>query len=192
MTLKTHFSRVFFAIDIPQAATRILEAYLSRLKKAFPYQNIKWSPLENCHITLAFLGVIHQNHIANLIANAGKKLENFNRFSLTLDKIELFPSAENPKVISLKIEPHASLNQLAFLLRQAILDSNYPVEEREFRAHLTLARLRHAKANHFNLQAAPPLFIPLIPITQIKLFESKPSEGKRIYFPLAQFPLNLP
>ncbi|KTD23774.1 RNA ligase/cyclic nucleotide phosphodiesterase [Legionella lansingensis] len=182
-------SRVFFAIGFPNNIRKKLEEILSILQCSLPQECIKWTSTQNLHITLAFLGNIQQEHIPRLIERSSYELQNSKAFSLQLYRLQLFPTAKKPRIISLEAGPDHVLSQIANHLRQAILDSNYSTETRSFRGHLTLGRLRnpHIAADALHEIKLPT--IPTIPITEIHLFESKPGKDQSYYIPLARFPL---
>src|SRR5713101_8443752 len=45
--------RLFTAIDIPEEVRAALRSLLARLR---PLANLRWSPVENMHITIKFIG----------------------------------------------------------------------------------------------------------------------------------------
>ncbi|WED43485.1 RNA 2',3'-cyclic phosphodiesterase [Legionella cardiaca] len=182
-------SRVFFAINFSEKIQQILKEILVTLQRSTLAKNVRWTPWYNLHITLGFLGNIQVEHISQLIANARKELSHSHSFALRLERLQWFPNAKRPRIISVEAGPSAALNEIAHCIRQAIIITNYPAEMRAYRGHLTLGRLR---TTHFEKNLFEQIQLPIIPeiiITQIDLLESKPGKEVPCYIPLAHFNL---
>jgi len=69
----------------------------------------------------------------------------FKPFELTLDGIGCFPNMNNPKVIWAGIQGDlATLRRLRDSVEQYIAPLGYPTEQRDFKPHLTIGRVKHA------------------------------------------------
>ncbi len=155
-----------------------------------PVTAVHWMHSENLHITLQFMPELHLKDIAQLIENVRSSLTNTPSFYLELKAMEFFPTPTHPRIISLAVEPSDCLTQLSVAIGQGIKATNYPVEARAFRGHLTLGRLRRVHHQSFSLEQIEIPVIPKIWIDEICLFESKPGKEHSNYIPLAHLNLN--
>jgi len=127
--------RVFIAINLPEDIKKKLAGY----KEKWPELPIKWTKLNNIHITLAFLGYVADEEIINIckaVKEAGSK---HSSFSVNLFKICYGPADKKPPrmvwVIGEKSEEFASLKH--------DLDKSLAIsEKRQFSPHITLGRIR--------------------------------------------------
>ncbi|MEO6322861.1 MAG: RNA 2',3'-cyclic phosphodiesterase [Polaromonas sp.] len=89
---------------------------------------------ENLHLTLHFMGNVPRDRLALLIQGLAVPLT---PFTLTFGQPDLWPSGM--AVLAPQASP-ANFRQLHDLLGQALQRLELPVENREFRPHITLAR----------------------------------------------------
>lgn len=167
--------RAFFGIPFPAAITKKLIQSTQSLQNKLTHPTIQWSSPKNLHITLQFLKSVDKDDIPSLIAHAQQQIKTLSCFSIVLGNLELFPSPHRPQVISLHIPANQALNNLAMRVGQGIVQTGYAIEQRPYRPHVTLGRLR----------TNTPLFLPpgfeqpcdeAIAIQEICLWESQPSQ----------------
>nr|HAT8712933.1 RNA 2',3'-cyclic phosphodiesterase [Legionella jordanis] len=181
--------RVFFAVKLVEPIYSIIETVLLNLQQKLSIP-IRWSAAENLHVTLAFLGQIEAEDIERLIQYASLELENQRAFYLKFQRLKLFPNKKHPRIISLGVASNPNLNAMAAGLKQAILNLNYSIETRPFRAHLTLGRIKNVHPTDELLEPIALPFIPPMPVKEIHLLKSRPSQTCSDYTSLAQFALN--
>ncbi len=175
--------RVFFALDLPADTKETLGKYVSSIKKRSKSNAIRWAKPENLHITLQFLAEVRSEHIKKLIENVKEEmLRSLQHLSLTIGSIKLFPSPYRPRVIVLDIAPQDQLAELAAHIGRGILATHYEVEDRPFRAHLTLGRIKHPHGLdlRFLSEFTDPQ-IDEIEVTEVVLFRSEPHEDGSTY-----------
>lgn len=172
--------RAFWGIQLPQAANNKLAGFIRSLQTHLADTNIRWSVPENLHITLQFLKSIDKEDIPSLIFKVGQHVQGISAFPIQLGKIELFPSSHKPHVISLEVHVNQSLISLANRIGEGIVHAGYAIEQRPYRAHLTLGRLRQKEK----------VLLPQdlmwadrgdIPVEEICLWESRPSHQGSCY-----------
>ena len=124
--------RVFFAA-LPEPGTlRQLEAGL----KSLPAGLGRRVPVENLHMTLAFVGAVSDERLACLCAKAGKLVAP--DIAMTLERLGCFARAA-----VLWLGPQAVpdvLSDLAATLAGVLADCGAVAESRPFSPHVTLAR----------------------------------------------------
>jgi 2'-5' RNA ligase len=147
---------------------------------------------ENFHVTLHHLGFVLEDQIPELCQLLAEAASTIAPFDVTLKDIEVVESLENPKFIWLSGEPSEPLRQLHQAVEKAL--GVFATERKSFRPHVTMAQIK--KAKWLRAQAAgtglPKVKMCLNvndPVDTITLFETTVREGKRLYDPLASFPL---
>lgn len=174
---------------LPGSSHLLLSATMAALKKSIPAHSIVWNAVNNLHVTLQFLNGLQQKHTSALIDHVRSQLKNMPAFQLKLGDLEMFPTLEHPRIISLTVEPQAVLMELSNTIGQAISALGYPVESRLFQGHITFGRLHHYKPKAALLSQIHLPDIPAITIDKVYLVESKPDQKGSNYHILAQFDL---
>ncbi|HUQ33364.1 MAG TPA: RNA 2',3'-cyclic phosphodiesterase [Pyrinomonadaceae bacterium] len=135
--------RVFCAVELPlEVRERIAEA-IARLREAAPGVRASWERTEKLHITLKFLGEIEQERVEAL-SNAAQRSASVNSpFTLKVEGAGAFPPRGLPRVLWLGIaDSQGALTRLQKSLEDECAAEGFAREERPFRPHLTLARIR--------------------------------------------------
>jgi 2'-5' RNA ligase len=174
--------RVFFAIELPLFAKEKVDQFIGALKKKSKTHSIRWTKLENLHVTLQFIGEAHSADMPRLIENVRARIAGkVTKLTLSIGRLRLFPNSYRPRVIVLDIAPQDELTILSGLIGSGIKMTNYEIEKRPFRGHLTLGRIKQPR--NLNLRflsefAAPE--IEKIDLNEVVLFRSEPQpEGSR-------------
>jgi 2'-5' RNA ligase len=135
--------RVFCAVELPgEVRARVAEA-IARLRNSAPRVRASWERTEKLHLTLKFLGEIAPERIEAL-ANAAQRAARLSHpFSLKLEGAGAFPPRGLPRVLWLGItDTSGALARLQESLEDECAAEGFAREERAFRPHLTLARIR--------------------------------------------------
>lgn len=180
--------RLFVGLDLPYEMRRNLELLLHLLK---PKARIQWSPVANLHITTKFIGEFPEERLDEL-KSALKALAPPGTLQIAIRGLGLFPKPDSPRVLIAGIEALSSLSTLARDTETACARLGINCEKREFRPHLTLARIRSGEAT-FELKKAilelPSVDFGAFSADRFHLYESQLSPGGSIYTKLASFPL---
>lgn len=175
--------RLFIAIDLPAELKQALGKQRSDLPGA------RWVALEQIHLTLAFLGEVEESSLERLHAELSRI--HLSPFTLTFTGRGCFPNRQRPRVLWIGLAPHPHLTQLAAAVQSAILACGLPVEERPFSPHITLARLKFPAVREVGLFLDQPLPVPLpvLPVQEFILFQSRLTPHGAEHLPLTIFPL---
>jgi 2'-5' RNA ligase len=174
--------RAFFAIDLPPELKTIISKIIAQLKPSYKSSTIRWIPLENLHITLKFIATLKVNDIQGLLENIHNHLE-IKPFSLTLTRLAPFPNTTRPTVIAFEMTHQANLANMAQIIKSAIAAAGYPVENRSFRAHLTLGKIKKPiSLAHLDKIQLPNM--PEIIVNNVTLFRSEPGKECSYYYPI--------
>ena len=135
--------RIFIAIRI-EAQERLIEM-ISSLKRGLKEENIRWTDLDNLHITLAFIGDMDENKIGSVSSMLTEKCSGSAPFNLVLRGAGLFRNMNDPRVIWTGIEPSGMLIHLNSSIMDGLNDIHINIEKRPFTPHLTLGRVKNIK-----------------------------------------------
>jgi 2'-5' RNA ligase len=172
--------RIFFAIAIPDAIKHDLSLFMDDLKKRVKSNAIRWIRPENLHITLQFLAKVESADLGGMVKNVRERLQQVTQPPvLHFDQLCLFPHPYRPRVIVLNVTPQEPLAKLASLIGEGIKLSGYETEDRIFRAHLTLGRIKIMQSiNPTTLLQNAVVTIKKFEVNEVVLFRSEPqTEG---------------
>ncbi len=135
--------RVFCAIDLAVSVRTRLMGQIKRLRESVPHAQASWSREENIHLTLKFLGAIQISRLSNLSNAAARAVADFPPFQITLEETGVFPRHGTPRVLWIGIKDESGkLAEFHSRLEEECAREGFTREERPFRPHLTIARLR--------------------------------------------------
>jgi len=129
--------RLFIAIEIPADVRSALASFLQELRAIAP--GVKWVRAENLHVTLKFLGHTDEAKLS-AIEEVLDKVRSANPVNLEFRGLGFFPSEKRPRVFWADMEASATLKTLASDVDNATHEFGFPLEDRPFTPHLTLAR----------------------------------------------------
>ncbi len=185
-----HTLRVFFAILLPKETQVHLFRSLKILQHIMPAEYIRWVHVEKMHITLQFLGNIPQEQLMAVTESVRTAIKNVPTFQLVFGPLEWFPNLRHPKILSVSVQPQATLAMLADTIGSSLIALNIPIETRPFRGHLTLGRLIRRGMRYELLETIKKTAVPAVTVNKIHLIESRSEKGWQNYYPLAEFKLD--
>jgi 2'-5' RNA ligase len=130
--------RLFVAFDLPAQAKAVIGQAIDSVRGRVP--RARWVRPENLHLTLAFLGEADADQQSRACQHLRERLDQAGGFSGHLGSFGAFPPAGKVRVLWLGIEPAADFEALASRVRDALRDAAAPLDEKRFRAHVTIAR----------------------------------------------------
>lgn len=104
--------------------------------------DVRTVPPGQLHLTLAFLGDVPDDAPAPLAAALDAATRPFRRFAARLHGVGAFPHARRPRVVWVGVEDPRPLVDLALAVRGALEGAGFPGDGKDFRAHVTLGRMR--------------------------------------------------
>jgi RNA 2',3'-cyclic 3'-phosphodiesterase len=123
--------RLFIGLPTPAE----LANALARHARTIPLSNARWTPPENIHLTLVFLGEVAE-HTFPTIKQELDELA-FAPFPIKLADLNTFPRAG---VLIAEIDPTPRLMHLQAQIASRMARCGFPPEDRPYHPHLTLAR----------------------------------------------------
>lgn len=116
---------------------------MENLRRDFPNLRIGWEKTEKLHLTLKFLGDIDEIQLQHLNQAVEKSARQVANFSLEISGTGVFSSKRNAKILWLGLKDEkGSLQNLNDILENECEQIGFAKEKRNFKAHLTIARLR--------------------------------------------------
>jgi RNA 2',3'-cyclic 3'-phosphodiesterase len=131
--------RLFTGIDVPYQMRRNLELLLELLK---PKARIAWSPLANLHVTTKFVGEWPDARLEELKEALRGVAAPAGKMKIGIRGLGWFPNPHHPRVLYVAVQAGPELAELARATGEACAALGIEVEAKEYRPHLTLARIR--------------------------------------------------
>jgi 2'-5' RNA ligase len=183
--------RAFIAYTIPDSFKRSLSEKTAELRRQ--HSDFRWTPEENLHITLAFLGDIDEMAIPLLAGILEEKVPTIPKINICTDQVFTLPRHKSANVFALGLsrgeeEITMMSHYIENRLNQLTQEGKYrfrPMEKRPFNTHLTLARKGREP-----IRLAKDEFKPIVIDSFIEaavLFQSELTPKGAIYTPLKEF-----
>ena len=173
--------RAFVAVSLPPEAKRELGLAADLLAARTPERSMRWVKPEAMHITLRFLGNTAVSKLDAISQIMDKGAQNQPALTLRLQGAGCFPNAKRPCVIWAGLA--GDLPELAAFKREldrGLASLGWEVEERPFKPHLTLGRVKDAKKLR-GLSWDVEVKGLEIPVTAVHLIESQLTNRGPIY-----------
>jgi 2'-5' RNA ligase len=162
--------RLFFALQLSAEAKSRLRPVLDAARRAAG-DGFSFTRAEQLHFTLAFLGEQPESALETL-EGAGGAVRALPAFELAIGGAGAFPNPRRPHVLWLGVTQGAQeLCGLAEKLCASLRQRGFALEERPFRPHLTIARVKRGGAQKA-LQSAPQGELARMRASEICLVQS--------------------
>jgi RNA 2',3'-cyclic 3'-phosphodiesterase len=180
--------RVFCAVELPDDVREQLQDHITRLREAVPDVAASWSRVENVHLTLKFLGNVEVERIDAISAAASRAVGEFSPFAIGVGGTGVFPRPSRPQVLWIGVsDPAGQLAALQKKFEDECAAAEFEKENRAFRPHLTIARIRRPEGGKRLADAHLKMdFKPLeIKLNEVIVFRSELSPKGSRYTPLS-------
>ena len=181
--------RTFCAFELSADLRSQLEAHISRLQETVPDVRASWSRPENTHLTLKFFGNVAVDKLPQISAAAERAVKDFSPIQIEVAKTGVFPNANRARVLWIGVnDPSRDLAKLQRTLEEQCELEGFPKEDRAFKPHLTIARIRTPEgarelANaHLRTDFKPSH----ITLNELIVFRSEPSSKGSRYTPISK------
>ena len=174
--------RLFIGIGLPP---ELREKLASAARTLLAHRDhIRWTPPENLHLTVSFLGQVAPDRIA-AIEQALTGIHS-PPLSLELNGAGAFPRAG---ILYAQIKPTPALVSLANQVFRAMETCGFPREQRPYTPHITLARIKNSGSNLHLREPSDPAFHQRFETHELHLYESLTLPQGAQYKVLRAFPL---
>ncbi len=150
----------------------------------------KWVEEWNLHFTYHFLGNVSLEVIPELLKELKSILKEYT-YELTLKGLGCFPSLNSPRVLFVNIiESDKLLKQIHAGCSDVLRKFNIEIEQREYKPHLTLIRIKSFKLNFFHksFRKYENFDFGGVEKFKVELIESRLTSDGPIYAPIKNLP----
>lgn len=181
--------RLFTGIPIPDHVSEHLARLLDHLR---PLAQIRWVPVYNIHLTTKFIGEWPEERLDELKVSL-EKIGDRQPFDVSVRGIGWLPNPHSPRVLFTGMESGPELAGLVADTEDALARLGVAREQRQFRPHLTLARIKDPSTSLGPLRRAIASLdatdFGAFTVRSFSLYLSKLGPSGSIYTQLAEIPL---
>ena len=185
--------RLFVAINIPPETRDAIYADAAALRSVTTA--IRWTAAQSLHVTLKFLGEHQDSLVPDFRAALDAVAAKHGPVNVQTTGFGAFPNFRRPRVVWVGMTGESELRALANDIDRAFVPFGVTAESREFRAHLTLGRVKGelSAADGAALSVAARQAAPSrgVPVRTIDLMRSELGSGGSRYSVLAAVPLHV-
>lgn len=180
--MKRTFIAINFPAEIKSELIQILKLLNNFCYSLKDYTDIRLIPVQNWHITVAFLGYQSESQLLKIKEAMESAIKEMKPLEIELEKFLLAPPDKNiPKMLWMSGSENSSI--FVNSVKQALKDAfskkgiNHKDNHRNFNCHVTVARFKSVyRQNYFSIKEAlanlPPISISFKPTT-LDLMESR-------------------
>jgi RNA 2',3'-cyclic 3'-phosphodiesterase len=192
--------RLFVAIELPDAQRQALARLQDSMKAAVARRfgdstRVRWTRPESTHITLKFLGATPPDRLESVVNALASAVPDSPMFNLSLANAGSFAGRRPPQVIIAGVSGQTKpLLELVERIDTALAVAGWPREKRDFRAHITLARLPQDLSNETRRAIAETASRVKLdsrhtwPVAHVSLMQSHLGREGAHYERIARFP----
>ncbi|MFH1570284.1 MAG: RNA 2',3'-cyclic phosphodiesterase [Gemmatimonadota bacterium] len=135
--------RTFIAVELPAPVRLALAAMAAELARQWPGDGVRWVGEGSLHLTLRFLGDTAPDQVDALRRGLEQIASRHGPFDLHLAEAGAFPNPRRPRVIWVGLaDPEGALGRVQREVERLARSLGWEREERAFKPHLTLGRVR--------------------------------------------------
>ncbi|OHB57106.1 MAG: 2'-5' RNA ligase [Planctomycetes bacterium RBG_13_44_8b] len=184
--------RLFVAIDISEKLRSAIDRLQHKLKDRMKNESgIKWVNPELMHLTLKFLGEAEESKIEDINQAVESACRDKEPFEFAFSTVGTF--GRPARVLWLGSEKqNLNLAKLAADIENALEDLDFEKEQRDFNAHLTLARIKShslGKTLQSVLNDFSKIDLPTVSADSVCMYKSQLTPTGPVYTLLKKFEL---
>jgi RNA 2',3'-cyclic 3'-phosphodiesterase len=135
--------RLFYAFELPEELRSRIGEHVRMVREAVPDAVATWIRTENIHLTVKFFGMVSTDRIESISKTAERVAGQFAPITVSIGGTGVFPRASRPQVLWIGVgDLRGTLAAFQAELENEFAGIGLLKEEREFRPHLTIARIR--------------------------------------------------
>jgi 2'-5' RNA ligase len=135
--------RSFIAIELPREIKENIDKGTEGLKSTGA--DVKWVKADNLHLTLKFLGNTPERYLHNIKDRLESVAKLHNKFDIRISGVGVFPNTKNLRVVWIGIKDSEMILKLQRDIDESLKEFGFEIEDREFKPHLTIGRVRSHK-----------------------------------------------
>ena len=180
-----YMKRLFIAVPVEERSRTEIAArvFSDENAKKMP---VRWTPVQNLHLTLQFLGDTEEKRIPVLKQILNRIPQHEIEEKLVFTDIGAFPDLSSPRIIWLGIAKNQTLLNIRKRISDDLTRNGFEFDKKGFKAHLTLGRVRDGvsvSAEQIEILKNVVDQSPISPscFDRITLFESQLRPGGPLY-----------
>ena len=138
--------RLFVALKIPSDIKQDL--FIICKKLSGENEHYRWENPEKIHLTLKFIGEVKEDILDSIKENL-EFIGDFNSFNFKVTKFGFFYRDNEPNILWTGLKTDERIHKLVYDLNQTLSRFSVPVENRKFKPHLTMLRLKRNPGSEF-------------------------------------------
>ncbi len=136
--------RTFVAICLDEEIRGRISEVQERVKKLT--SQVRWVQPGNFHVTLKFLGDVTPKKLSVVQSALDELAAGYEAFDLSVAGVGVFPTPRRPRVIWVGVEDgREQLEALASGVEQGLVRTGFEKEQKPFRSHITIGRVKESK-----------------------------------------------
>lgn len=133
--------RLFTGVALAPGVVDRISALLSELR---PTARVNWSPVENLHITLRFIGEWPEERLSGLTAALGT-VPVTQPVPIGISQFGFFPNPHHPHSFFAGVHAGPGLAELSATIERSLTPLGLAPEARIYHPHVTLARVKRSR-----------------------------------------------
>ncbi len=135
--------RTFVAVEVPANVRAKIAQLMARLRVS--PANVKWVDDLQLHYTLKFLGNLTIQDVGEVCAAVQSAVEELPAFEIQVGGLGAFPTPDRPRTVWVGVrQGEAEMVALHNAIERQLSDLGFRTENRRFRPHLTIGRVRNS------------------------------------------------
>jgi len=186
--------RAFIALEIPHEIQQAIYKVASTLRADLG-ACVRWTPPENMHLTLKFLGEVSPAQVDALTSALRVQADSVPAFKVEVGGLGSFPDGKRARVLWIGIQAPAEIQTLQRGIESACARLGYESESRGFSPHLTIGRVRQdampadAQKIRRALETATIDLLGAVRVDSVHLFKSDLQKSGAVYTKIFSAPL---
>lgn len=136
--------RLFTGISLPREAESRMMSLIGELR---PHASLAWTPKDKLHVTTKFIGEWSEARLGEL-QQALAQIHAPSPLEISIRRIAWLPNLRYPTILYAGVDPTPALTALASATDVALLPLGIAKEDRAFRPHVTLGRVRDRRGTN--------------------------------------------
>ena len=178
--------RLFVAIPLDDKFVSVF----SGLKSSLYLPKIRWTPDENLHITVHFIGYVDSSTVDEVSSALREVVDDIEHFRVNFSKIAFGPLGREPRMIwAIFTDPNETYLRLSMSVYSALrsFSDNSPYKKPV--VHVTLARFDVGSIKKDTEFKQPEIKDNRLSISRVCLMESKLLKSGAVYREIEKYPL---
>jgi len=138
--------RTFIAVETPESIRKDMSTLQAQLKKS--NADVRWEHEEKFHATVKFLGEVDEKILPSVIGKIEEVVRRHRQCEVVFETLGCFPNVKNPRVIWIGCtDQSGELGILKSVLDKELQSFGFEIEQRPFKPHITLGRVKESRRN---------------------------------------------